>query len=478
MTTARAVLVLIDGARADVLRELLGRGDLPNLARWVIEPGGLGVGTTVFPSTTGVAYIPFLFGRFPGSVDIPGIRWLNRRGAVGGWREQWRAARSYCGVQGGWLNRDIAPAPSLFDLVPDSIAICTPLTRGLAAGANRIPTRRVVLGAAAHYIGTYPALDRAVARVWLEAADEPWRFLFVVFPGVDGISHLKDPLHPAVLESYRLVDRALGDFVARLRQRGEELPAFFVVSDHGMTVMRDHSDVAVQLERDGIRTLRHPMHVWRRHARAATMVSGNASVQVYFDPRSGRDRPLTESEIPGDVLDRFLALPAVRLAACRSDTGGVIVRTRTGRARLTDASGLVRYAPQNGDPLGLGGYAELDDRELLARTRETDVPDAPRQLLQLFQSPRAGDLALAASPGADFRGPWEIPEHRAGHGSLIAEHMEVPIAASVALPELPMRTVDLMPTILERLDVAVPPGVALDGVPFSKLAAVTDSLTR
>ena len=177
-------------------------------------------------------------------------------------------------------------------------------------------------------------------------------------------------------------------------------------------------------------------------------------MQVYFDPRLGRDRPLTESEIPGDMLDRFLALPAVRLAACRSDTGGVIVRTRTGRARLTEASGLVCYEPQNDDPLGLGGYAELDDRELLARTRETDVPDAPRQLLQLFHTARAGDLALAASPGADFRGPWEIPEHRAGHGSLIAEHMEVPIAASVALPELPMRTVDLMPTILERLDMA------------------------
>jgi len=263
MVEARAVLVLIDGARADVLRELLGRGDLPNLARWVIEPGGLAVGTTVFPSTTGVAYIPFLFGRYPGSVGVPGIRWLDRARAARGWREQWRAARSYCGVQGGLLNSDIAPAPSLFDLVPDSIAICTPLTRGLAAGAHRIPTRRVVLGAAAHYIGTYPVLDRAVARAWLDAADEAWRFLFVVFPGVDGISHLKDPLHPAVLESYRLVDRALGDFVARVRRRGEELPAFFVVSDHGMTVMRDHSDVAVQLERDGIPTLRHPAHVWR-----------------------------------------------------------------------------------------------------------------------------------------------------------------------------------------------------------------------
>ena len=477
----RVVLVLIDGARSDVLRDLLARGDLPNLARWVIEPGGLRTGTTVFPSTTGVAYIPFLFGRFPGSVGIPGIRWLDRRGAAEGKssRTQWRAARSYCGVQGGWLNTDIAATPSIFDLVPESIAICTPLTRGLRAGANRCALRRVVLGSAAHYLGTYPALDRAVARAWLGAADEPWRFLFVVFPGVDGISHLKDPLHPAVLESYRLVDRALGAFVARLRKQGRELPAFFVVSDHGMTVMREHADPAVLLERRGVRTLRHPVHVWRRGARVATMVSGNASVQLYFEPRSGRERPLTESEIPNAILEQLLALPAVRLAACRADsTGGIIVRTKNARASLTESMGLIRYEPQSGDPLGLGAYLELDDRELLTRTRETDVPDAPRQLLQLFGTPRAGDLVLAATPGADFRGPWEMPEHRAGHGSLIAEHMEVPIAASVALPDVGLRTVDLMPTVLERLDVAVPSGVALDGVPFSKLAAVTEHLIR
>jgi len=477
----RVVLVLIDGARSDVLRDLLARGDLPNLSRWVIEPGGLRTGTTVFPSTTGVAYIPFLFGRYPGSVGIPGIRWLDRRGAAEGKgsRAQWRAARSYCGVQGGWLNTDIAATPSIFDLVPESIAICTPLTRGLRAGANRCALRRVVLGSAAHYLGTYPALDRAVARAWLGAADEPWRFLFVVFPGVDGISHLKDPLHPAVLESYRLVDRALGAFVARLRKQRSELPAFFVVSDHGMTVMREHADPAVLLERRGVRTLRHPVHVWRRGARVATMVSGNASVQLYFEPRSGRERPLTESEIPNAILEQLLALPAVRLVACRADsTGGIIVRTENARASLTESMGLIRYEPQSGDPLGLGAYLELDDRELLTRTRETDVPDAPRQLLQLFGTPRAGDLVLAATPGADFRGPWEMPEHRAGHGSLIAEHMEVPIAASVALPDVGLRTVDLMPTVLERLDVAVPSGVALDGVPFSKLAAVTEHLIR
>jgi hypothetical protein len=479
MNSGRAVLVLIDGARSDVLRDLLGRGELPNLARWVIEPGGLTTGTTVFPSTTGVAYIPFLCGRYPGSVGIPGIRWLDRRGAAGGtgWRAQWHAARSYCGVQAGWLNRDIAPAPSLFDLVPESIAICTPLTRGLRAGGNRVTFRRTALGAAAHYVGTYPVLDRSIAKTWLDAAGESWRFLFVVFPGVDGIAHLKDPFHPAVLESYRLVDRALGAFVARVRRAGD-LPAFFVVSDHGMTVMREHTDLAQLLEADGVPTLRHPIHVWRRGARVATMVSGNASVQLYFDPRSGRERPLTESGLPMPMLERLLALPAVRLAACRGDAGDVVVRSQRGRARLTEAAGLIQYQPESGDPLGLGEYLELDDRDLLSRTRETDLPDAPRQLLQLFQTARAGDLVLAAAPGADFRGPWEIPDHRAGHGSLIAEHMEVPIAASVALPDTPIRTVDLMPTILERLDVTVPSGVVLDGVPFSRIATTTEPLVR
>src|SRR2546422_369568 len=79
----RVVFLLIDGARHDVLRALLAQGDLPNLARWVIEPGGMAVGTTVFPSTTGVAYIPFLFGRYPGTANVPGIRWLDPGGGGG-----------------------------------------------------------------------------------------------------------------------------------------------------------------------------------------------------------------------------------------------------------------------------------------------------------------------------------------------------------------------------------------------------------
>src|SRR2546425_2177805 len=146
----RVVFVLIDGARHDVLRALLAQGDLPNLARWVIEPGGMTVGTTVFPSTTGVAYIPFLFGRYPGTANVPGIRWLDRGAAArgSGLRSQWRAARSYCGAQASWINRDITCGPSIFELVPQSLAICTPIVRGLRRGRPLMPARRALLGIA------------------------------------------------------------------------------------------------------------------------------------------------------------------------------------------------------------------------------------------------------------------------------------------------------------------------------------------
>src|SRR2546430_8281474 len=186
----KVVCILVDGARPDVLRELLANGDLPNLARWVIEPGGMAVGTTVFPSTTAVAYIPFLFGRYPGPANVPGARWLDRAGAAGGLRAQWRAARSYCGVQASWISRVSSCGPSIFEMVPESVAICTPIIRGLVRGAHRLALRRAILGIGAHFLGTHAALDRAVADSWVAAADDPWRFLFVVLPRPGRLFHV------------------------------------------------------------------------------------------------------------------------------------------------------------------------------------------------------------------------------------------------------------------------------------------------
>jgi len=77
-------------------------------------------------------------------------------------------------------------------------------------------------------------------------------------------------------------------------------------------------------------------------------------------------------------------------------------------------------------------------------------------LLDQFRSPRTGDLVVVARSGYDFRERWEIPEHRAGHGSLTREHMQTPVWSSVPLPAGPLRTVDLFPAVLGWLGVELP----------------------
>src|SRR5262249_40116730 len=72
-----AVSLLADGARPDTIAAALDSGALPALARLRAQ-GGLHTVTTCFPSVTGPAYAPFLLGRFPGPIGLPGLRWFDR----------------------------------------------------------------------------------------------------------------------------------------------------------------------------------------------------------------------------------------------------------------------------------------------------------------------------------------------------------------------------------------------------------------
>ena len=120
----RATIILLDGARPDVFAHLAAAGDLAHISRHVLEPGGMVPAATVFPSTTGVAYLPFLTGCYPGTCNVPGNRLLDRAHYSARWWRDRRYARSYCGYQGGLLNQDVrSRIPSLFDLEPDAVAL-------------------------------------------------------------------------------------------------------------------------------------------------------------------------------------------------------------------------------------------------------------------------------------------------------------------------------------------------------------------
>jgi hypothetical protein len=73
-------------------------------------------------------------------------------------------------------------------------------------------------------------------------------------------------------------------------------------------------------------------------------------------------------------------------------------------------------------------------------------------------------MMLSATRGWDFRAKYEPIPHVSSHGALHREHMDVPLLLNRPCVRVPRRTVDVMPSALAALGLAIPPG--LDGTSF------------
>jgi hypothetical protein len=463
----RAFLVLIDGLRPDVAEEELAAGRLPHLAALTAH-GGRARAITAFPSTTSVAYLPFLTGCLPGTCNIPSIRWLDRAAYGGAWWAERETVRSYCGYQAGRLDGDIRPdVRTIFQLVPESLALFTMISRGLTPERDPAQGARKFWGSVSHATEWHQPGDDRVARGLLEAVEQPWRFVFAQFPAVDGYTHQSHPRGPKVLRALHRVDAVLGRLAARLAERGElDETLVAVVSDHGASAMHTHLDLADWFRAQGVPTLSHPV-LWEKAPRAAVMVAGNASAAVYARPgvrraeRWSLDR-LRRPEAFGtahDVIEALVREPAVAFVAGEDAAGGLRLACAGGEARVTRVGGTIRYEPLSADPLELGGAFAGDDAAWLARSFDAPYPDAPFQLLDQFSAPRAGDLVVISREGFDFRRRFEVPEHKSGHGSLLRVHMQTPLWSNRPLPEVPLRTVDVFAGLVDWLGETLPEGV-------------------
>jgi hypothetical protein len=467
----RCFLLLVDGLRPDVAESRLEAGHLPHIAA-MIRRGGRTHAITGFPSTTSVAYLPFLTGCTPGHCDIPSIRWLDRRAYAGRWWRDRNAIRSYCGYQAPMLDGDLSKdVRTIFELVPQSMGIFTPVARGLSAERDPSRRERQVWGSVAHVAMWHQPSDDAASRHLLRAAEGQSRFVFAQFPAVDGYTHQSgadsNPVHRALGK----VDQTVGRLRRRLRELGQlDDSLILIVSDHGASPVHTHLDLADWFRAQGVSTLAHPV-VWQRRPRAAVMVAGNGSAMVYARPGQPRsDRwPIERLRLPeafgtgGDLIAKLAAEPSVAFVAAESRTGGLWLQNQDGNARLTTRSGQVAYEPISGDPLLLGGAWTATSRRWLEETWNKAFPDAAFHLMDQFRTPRSGDLLVIGREGYDFRGRFEVPEHRWGHGSLIRAHMQTPVWSSQPVPGVPLRTVDLFPAMLGWLGVEVPEG--MDGEP-------------
>jgi hypothetical protein len=421
-TKKRFIVLLADGARFDVFQELLTRGSLPHFTEIFQMGGSCAKATSVFPSTTGPAYMPFLTGCFPGTCNVPGIRWFDKETFA---RKKFslKRYRSYVGFESLLMNRDMERhLPTLFDFFPKSYNIFSSINRGVSSKGNQTSHFRLWYWYYAHLTDRWHMVDEAALAKSLKVLKGDFEFLFVVFPGIDEYSHLSHHGHPMAEQAYRFVDEAVGKMVEQLRKDGKwEETAFFIVSDHGLSPTREHFGVASFLEGQGHKTFYYPK-IFKRGFRVASMVSGNGMLHLYFKTNgtwAGRNSmEEIEGAFPG-VVESLLEQPAVDLLASQDSAGWVKVRTRRGEARLRESGGRIFYQSLRGDAMGYGTLpAEMDAQQALDLTESSQYPDGLMQLAQLFRSSRTGDLVLSAAKGFDLRKRFEYPEHKSSHGAL------------------------------------------------------------
>ncbi len=433
--------MVADGARPDTLTAAIDAGEVPALQA-LREAQGSHLLTSVFPSVTGPAYVPFLMGAHPGHVGLPGLRWFDRSRADTAWPH---FTRSYIGSEMRKVDRDLTPdTPTAFERTGGGLAMMNMIGRGLPHRNKLTNTVKFALRAGyTHFRGDvagWLGVDRALSAEMLgRVLRERPKFTFASFCGVDKTSHSVGHTDPIVRQALTIVDGFVADVTAAATREGwmDEL-ALFVVSDHGHVDVHAHDDLA-DLFRDelGMRVLAHPKVFGVRDPQMAVMVSGNAMAHLFVNLES-RQRPFWPALASrwDETAAMLLARPSVDLLLLPHDGQTVEVRGggKRGSAMLRRERDRYHYTCGTGDPLGLGDVHGVSEGDAWERTQQTDYPDSMVQILALNDCARTGDMILSATRDWDYRGRYEPIPHRSSHGALHRDHMLVPMLTN--LPSL------------------------------------------
>ena len=459
------IFIMADGARADVFSELLQKGELPNISKYIVEGGSYREAVTVFPSTTGPAYTPYIFGKYPGRCNLPGIRWFDRK-AYQDKRLSFDRFRSYIGLETYFMNSDVSKDfKTVFEIFPRSINIFNELSRGINLKNDKTLFSKLYYKVKSHFTDKSDEVDLVAERILLQSLKQFPDYIYTVFLGIDTYSHINHPFHQKVIDSYRRIDNTLGLLAKSLEREGRLDETLLIISsDHGLTQTHSHFDSLEFMSHQGYKTFYYP-NVYKHFtdAEAACLISGNAMANIYVKSENGWGRKSTFEEL-SNLVESFVERPEVDIVAGLDENGHARVKSTNGEATAwLDSEGLVNYKKIKEDPFNYNGMpTKMSLDEALIHSYNTEYPDALLQIIQLLESPRTGDLVLSAAHGYDLRARHENPEHRSSHGALFRDHMIVPFVINAKLEKEFIRTVDIFPTVLNCLNQPVPDN--LDGV--------------
>jgi len=476
----RVLVFFADGVNRQVFRQMLHSGNLENIDRFLVRRGvSVENAITCAPSITYAITASFLTGKVPGHHGILGNRFFDRDRLI---LADFNTIATYQNAEQYYYQ-----SPTLFEILDDkySVSIQTALRRGVYRNIDNWASSGI-----RWYFHQIPEIDCLVAEQFNLISKEARRagrwpeLIWAYMPATDEMGHRYGPDSKPYRHALQNMDEQIGRICKALQASGllDDTYLFFV-TDHGMPPCpkNNYWEIAKALKLrfhwriaetgPDARTEYSRRRNEYANADAVVVNGGNRRVFIYL--RNGSDwNPLASREQIEPVTAYLAQQQSVCLSAYRIDDNQVMLQNRLGRALLQRQNPLdntildlkqYSYRVIDGtDPLGYTSSScasALADGEFhtgkawLEATANMEYPDLPVQLIEMFDSRRAGDIAVFAASGWDF-----ARENVAGHGSVLAEDMAVPLL--VAGPGIPngtidtARTVDLAPTIVDMLDPA------------------------
>lgn len=464
MNLERCILLIADGARADVFEDLFKTGKLPNVSKlFDIYDSTYRSMVSCFPTTTGPAYTPFLTGCFPASCNIPGIRWLDRKKFSEKGLSLFKI-RSYVGLESYLMDYDLSTdTKTLFELFNKPLCLFSSLSRGIGFDKLKTFFARIPLIIKTRLIDkNLDAVERYGQKKFFKALRNNSDFLFYAAHAIDDYSHRTDPHSEKTMTAYTMFDDLVGKTIDELKKQNKiDSTLIIITSDHGHSEIKTHCDLTGILENFGLNTLYYPkiFKKWSK-VKASVMVSGNSMAHVYLKNGDSWQKRCFTEDIEANykgLLDVLLANHDIEFLVTLNRNKQVVVLGKDGKSIIEINGDKVSYQFTGKDPLDFGKKYEFkDNREILDLTFKTNFPDAIFQLSSIFNTDRTGDIIVNARAGYDLRKGFEIPEHTSTHGSLRAEHMLVPFYINKKITDENLRTIDIFPSILDLFNKKYP----------------------
>jgi len=497
------LVFFVDGIDADVLDQMTRANELPNIANHFIR-GGVTVehAVTSMPSITYPNAVSLITGRFPGHHGVLGNQWFDRDQRL---IRDYGSASTY-----QWVNDDF-DCPTVFELLGDrfTVSVQAHTRRGVSlAMDNQIET------AVEWMLGDYSDVDELVGecanRVIAACRSRGARpaVYLSYFPGVDEVGHQFGPDSNRYAEALRVADHAVGQIITTARRSWGEPVYCVLISDHGhISIDPDRRvDLASALSRLGLAVHQGPAQSPLRSIRSLALdnvdtvlvVGAYRRAAIHVRGASSWDEPADPTrvaEIANTIASSWMdnqpsVWSAVELMCLRAGDDAVVIRSRRGTTRverrhvndraeyrLVAGAGESDVSPEKTgaaasivlgydanatvDAFVLSGWRDGD--EWLSATANAPHPDFVVQVIEMFDSPRTGDLVLFAAED------WSFDDESAGgHGSSLRTDMHIPMFWSG--PDLPRgasvdaaRLVDVTPTILDLFGLDDAAMGAMDG---------------